>query len=125
MSIPVLIRSLELSADADPYRIVRFSDVAASSKVAEATAATQPIIGTTGKIGGTTGDLVDVTLLGLGDVQLGGTVTAGANLTSDANGKAIAATLVGQRIIGQAHAPGVADDIIPYLCAPGVHAVAA
>ncbi|WP_337846245.1 capsid cement protein [Sphingomonas sp.] len=125
MSIPKLIRSFEASADVDPYRIVRFSDASASSKIAEATAATQAIFGTTGKLGGATGDMVDVTLSGLGDVQLGGTVTAGAWLTSDADGKAIAATLAGQRLIGQAHAPGVADDVIPYLCAPGIFAVAA
>lgn len=124
MSIPKLIRSFEASAAILAFRIVRFSDVSASAKIATGAAATQPLIGTTGQLGGDIGDMVDVTLSGLGDVQLGGTVTAGAYLTSDANGKAVAATTAGQRIVGQAHAPGVADDIIPYLCAPGTLAVA-
>ena len=46
---------------------------------------------------------------------LGGTVTAGAPLMSDANGAAIAATAAAastRRIIGIATQPGVAGDII-------------
>ncbi len=124
MSIPKLVRSFEASAAIAAFRIVRFSDAANSARVAAGAAATQPLIGTTGKLGAdAAGDMVDVNLGGLGDVQLGGTVTAGAPLTRDANGKAIVATVAGQRIIGFAHAPGVLDDVIPYLCAPGVMAV--
>jgi len=121
--IPTLIRSFELSAAVLAYRIVAFSDAANSAVVATADAATDPLLGTTGKLGGDTGDMGDVTLSGLGDVQLGGAVSAGDPLTSDAEGKAIEATVAGQRIIGFAAAPGVEDDIIPYLCAPGVLAL--
>lgn len=123
MSIPKLIRSFEAGAAIEAYRIAKFSDVAASAKIATATTAADPFAGTTGKLGGAIGDLVDLTLSGLGDVQLGGTVGAGDPLTSDDEGKAVEATVAGQRIIGFAHAPGVDGDIIPYLCAPGVLAV--
>ena len=53
-------------------------------------------------------------------VKLGGAVAAGDALTSDANGKAIATTTTGNRIIGFAEIPGVLDDVITYLRAPGV-----
>lgn len=123
--IPTLIRSRELSAAVLPFRIVKFSDAAASTKVATAAAATDPLAGTTGKLGGETGDMSDITLAGIGGVQLGGTVAAGDPLTSNADGKAIKATVAGQRIIGSAEQPGVAGDIIDYLCAPAALAVGA
>ena len=66
---------------------------------------------------------VDDQTIVLGDVQLGGAVSAGDPRTSDAEGKAIEATVAGQRSSGFAAAPGVEDDIIPYLCAPGVLAL--
>jgi hypothetical protein len=47
-------------------------------------------------------------------------VAAGDALTSDANGKAIATTTTGNRIIGFAELAGVANDIVTYLRAPGV-----
>lgn len=117
--IPLLIKSLRAEADVLPYRIVAFSEVATNSMVSLAAAASDPLAGTTGKLGAKAGDLVDVVVIGEGEVQLGGTVTAGAPLTSNAAGKAIVATVAGQRIIGFAGAPGVADDIIPYTAAPG------
>ena len=120
MSITTFIRSYEASAVIAACRIVRFSDIAASSKVATSSAATQPLIGTTGKIGASAiGQMVDVNRAGLNPVQLGGTVSAGDWLTSDANGKAIATTTAGNQVIGRAEQPGVADDIIDYFAAPG------
>lgn len=123
--IPTFIRSYELSAAVAPYRIVKFSDPANGSKVATAAAATDPLIGTSDKMGGAIGDMADVVRSGLGGVQLGAAVAAGKPLTSDADGKAIEATVAGQRIIGFSDQPGVADDIIDYFCAPGVLAVGA
>lgn len=121
MSIPIFIRAYEVSAAVLPYRIIKFSDTAASSKVATAAAATDPLVGTTGKLGASAiGGMADLTRAGIGSVQLGGVVTAGAKLTSDANGKAIATVTAGHRIIGFAEGPGVADDIIDYFAAPGV-----
>lgn len=121
MSIPGFIRSYEAAAAIAAYRIVRFSDAANSSKVGVASAAGQGLIGTTGKVGASAaGQMVDVHRSGLNPVQLGGTVNAGDWLTSDANGKAIATTTVGNHVIGRAEQPGVAGDVIDYFAAPGV-----
>ena len=119
--IPLLIRSYEAEAAVEPYRIVMFSDEDVSSKISPATDNLDRLAGTTGKIGGGIGAMVDVVKAGIGQVTLGGTVKAGDKLTSDANGKAIATTTEGDRIIGFAEQPGVANDIIDYFCAPGVH----
>jgi hypothetical protein len=119
--IPTFIRAYEASAAIAPYTIVRFSEAATTSRVAAASAAGQPIIGTTGKLGATAaGQMVDITLAGLGAVQLGGPVSAGDMLTSDANGKAIVTTTQGNHVIGKAHQPGVAGDIIDYFGTAGV-----
>lgn len=121
MSIVTFTRSYAASAIVAAYRIVRFSEPATTSRIAAASAANQPLIGTTGKFGATAvGDMVDVHRAGLNPVQLGGVVGAGDWLTSDANGKAIATTTVGHHVIGRAEQPGVADDIIDYFAAPGV-----
>lgn len=121
MSVSTFTRGYEASAIIAPYRIVRFSDAAASSKVATASAATgQALVGTTGKIGASAaGQMADVERAGLNPVQLGGPVSAGDWLTSDANGKAIATTTIGHQVIGRAERPGIADDIINYFAAPG------
>lgn len=113
--IPGFIKSYEASAAATPRRIARFSDTAASQKVAGATANTQPLIGVFDSMGGPVGAMVDVVRSGLASVELGGTVTAGAPLTSDAQGRAIAAVAASAtqvRIVGFADAPGVVGDII-------------
>jgi hypothetical protein len=115
--IPTFTRAYEASADVTPYRIARFSDVAASQRVANATLNTQPMIGVFDKLAGpgTSGTMVDVHRGGLVSVELGGTVTAGQELTSDAQGRAIAAVAAAAtrvRIIGFADQPGVVGDII-------------
>ncbi|QNG47418.1 DUF2190 family protein [Sphingobium yanoikuyae] len=119
MSIPTFIRSYRAAAAIAAYRIVRFSDVANSSAVNISSAATHPHVGTTGKVGASAaGEMVDVNRGGINPVQLGGPVSAGDWLTSDANGKAIATTTAGDGVIGRAEQPGVADDIIDYFAAP-------
>lgn len=113
--IPLFIRAFEASAVVAPYRIVAFSDAAASSKIAQAAVATAPAIGVSDAMGAGIGDMCDVHLAGLASVVLGGTVTAGAPLMSDANGAGIAATAAAaqtRRVIGFATQPGVAGDIV-------------
>lgn len=115
--IPTFIRAYEISAVVRPFRIARFSDVAASQKVAEATANTQPIIGVFDKLAGTAaiGQMVDVHRSGLCQVELGATVTAGQELTTDAQGRAIpavAATATRVQVLGKADQPGVVGDVI-------------
>ncbi len=69
------------------------------------------------------GDEVRVMLQGITRIKLGGIVSRGTALTSDASGQAIAAapaTGSNVRIIGIALASGVSGDIIPTLLAPSV-----
>lgn len=121
--IPSFIRSHEATADVEPFRIVAFSDVASSRKAAMASSNTDPLIGVSDKMGAPSGGMADVIRAGLGGVELGGTVTAGAPLTADANGKAIvcvAAAGETRRIIGFAEEPGVDGDIIDAWIMPGL-----
>lgn len=116
--IPVLIRSFPCSADVAGNRIVKFSDVNASMKVAAGAAATDPLIGISDAMGGLNGGLVDVTLLGTANLKLGGTVAAGDPITSDANGagvKLIGASGASRRVIAWAQEPGVSGDVIEVL----------
>jgi hypothetical protein len=118
-----LVISREASAPIGGYLIAAFTDAANSSKVGPATAATQPLVGTTNSLGvKTAGDVVDIERSALPKVRLGGPVAAGDPLTANAASKAIEATVTGQRIIGFAEEPGVADDVIDYFAAPGIYA---
>ncbi len=65
---------------------------------------------------------VRVMLTGISRLKLGGTVTRGDYITSDASGQGVAATPaagVNNNVIGKAMASGVSGDIIPVLLAPG------
>ena len=121
MSIPTFIRSYRAAGAIGAHLIVAFADAANDATVTVAADNLDPLVGTTGKIGASAaGEMADITRGGLGSVTLGGTVKAGDALTSDANAKAIATTTAGDRIIGYADEPDVADDIIDYFAAPGV-----
>lgn len=123
MSIPTFIRSYICSADVLPRRIVKFSSPSTTSQIAQAAAATDGLWGVSDALGGDSGGTGDVILSGLGEVQLGGTVNAGDPLTSDADGKAIAAVGAAgatKRIVGYAEQPGVAGDIIRLMVGRGV-----
>lgn len=114
MSTP-LIKSYEASAAIGANRIVVFSDVSASSKVALAAAATTPAIGISGPLDAALGEMCDVTLGGLAQLVLGGTVTAGAPIMADADGAGIAAAAAAsttRRVICFALEPGVSGDLI-------------
>ena len=120
--IPTLVRAFEASAVIAAFKIAKFSDIAASSKIAAASVNTDPIAGVTGSIGAATiGDMADLILLGIGLVTAGGAITAGALLTSDASGNAIVAVpTVGvfMSVIGKALAPAVSGDVFELLLNP-------
>ncbi len=121
--IPLLILPFEASAATTARRIARFSDVSASARVAPAAANTDPSIGVFERMAGASGDMVDVVVQGVASVELGGTVTAGAALTSDASGRAIAAVAVAAttvRIVGIALEPGVVGDFVEVLVQPSL-----
>ncbi|OYY06704.1 MAG: hypothetical protein B7Y70_16095 [Rhizobiales bacterium 35-68-8] len=96
---------------------------AADGTVVQAAAASDAIIGVFDCPGGVeTGDRVDVVIFGPTDVEFGGTVTRGAFLTSDANGKAVAASPAAgasARTGGITHVSAVAGDIMPVLVTAG------
>lgn len=115
-----LIKNLTAAAAIAAYRIVEFA--AAAGEVQTATASTDMLLGVTGPKGADAGDRIDVCLDGIRDIEFGGTVTQGAFVTADANGKAVAAAPgagVNAYIIGQAMVSGVDGDIGSIKLAPG------
>lgn len=120
---PSLIKSYEATAAVAGFRIVAFSEVAASSKVAQAATSTAPAIGVSGPLGAALGEMCDTVLDGQADLDLGGTVTAGAPIMSDASGKgiaAVAAAATTRRVVGFALEPGVAGDRIKVRVSPSL-----
>lgn len=109
---PTATYSFKASAKLDDVRgkLVTVS----TTGVALATGATSPIMGIaiiSNDAPIAAGDDVDVQIKEIGYVKAGGTITAGALLTSDSNGCAVAAT--SGYVIGQAMSDGVAGDYIP------------
>lgn len=104
-----------------PCRIVKPG--AADYGVLQAAAVSDKLIGiTVPLVSAGSGDSVDVIHDGIADLQLGGTVTRGDLLTSDANGQGVtAAPAAGtnNRVIGSALVSGVSGDIIPVLLSVG------
>lgn len=120
---PTLIKSFEASAAIAGYRILAFSDTAASSKIAQSSSATLPAIGISGPLGAALGEMCDTILDGVAELDLGGTVTAGAPLMADADGKGIAATASAgatRRVACFALQPGVSGDRIQVRVAPSL-----
>ncbi len=117
-----LIKSFKGGAAILPYTIVKFG--AAEDTVINSTATvTDVLVGVAGPLGLTATDisngaLVDVALTGIAEVVLGGTVTRGARLTSNATGQglnAAPAAGVNNPVIGIALQSGVLNQIIPVL----------
>lgn len=102
------------AALATAYLIAKFG--VDDDTLSQATASIEELVGVFQHVTTTAGEEVRVMLDGISRVVLGGTVARGNYLTSDANGKAIAAAPaagVNAYVIGQALASGVAGDIIP------------
>lgn len=121
MPKPILTENLEAGAAISAYRIVKHG--AADGKVIQGAAATDALMGVADALGAAAdGDRVDVITVGVAEVELGGTVTRGGLLTSDANGKGVAAAPaagVNNRVIGIARVSGVSGDIIDVQLCPG------
>jgi len=105
------------AAIATQYLIAKFG--ADDDTLSQAAAATDNLVGVFQHITSAAAERVRVMLSGISNVKLGGSVTRGGPLTSDANGMAVAAVL-GQNIIGFAMASGVLNDVIPAFLAPGI-----
>ncbi len=84
------IKSMTAAAALAPRRIVKFA--AGAGQVQQGAASTDLLLGVSGPRGAdAAGNPIDVCLDEIRDVEFGGTVTQGAFVTSDANGKAVAA----------------------------------
>jgi len=119
MANPGFTKTLTAEGVINPYRIVCHGSK--DLTVVQASAATAALMGVTSEFGAdAAGERVDVTMGDLPDVQYGGTVQRGDPLTSDAEGKAIKATVSGSRIIGYAYVSAVSNDIAPYQHALGL-----
>lgn len=100
-----------------------FKHGTADDTAALATAATDKLVATSDGLAKDIGEMVDGDLGFEPKVKLGVAVNRGDALTSDAQGRAIAAAPAAGanvRIIGFASQTGVLDDVIRYLRAPGV-----
>lgn len=113
----VLTKNYLAGAAINPYRIVKPG--ANDGEVIQGAAATDALIGVNMEVGPASGERVDIIQSGIAEVQLGGTVTRGQWITSDANGQGIATTTATNQVIGRALVSGVSGDIIPVLIAPG------
>lgn len=113
-----LEKSFKSAAAIAEARLVTFG--VDDDTVALATAATSEIIGVTQHATAAAGDEVRVMLTGIAELRLGGSVTRGNRLTSDASGQGVAIGAVAgtnYNSIGMALASGVSGDIIPVLIA--------
>ena len=63
----------------------------------------------------TSGQFGSVSFMGVSKVLLGGAVTAGARVHSNATGLAVAATTAGNAVIGIALEGGASGDVVPVL----------
>ncbi len=114
-----LIKAFKGSGAIAANVIVKFG--AADDVVSPAAASTDLLIGVANSLGlsaadQTAGATVDVVLGGIAEVKLGGTVTRGNYITSDASGQGVAAAPaagVNASVIGMALKSGVSGDIIP------------
>ena len=112
MSNPLLTKNFTAGAAVTKYRIVKFGT--SDTKVIHAAAAANALIGVVADLGAASGERVDAHVAGVAFVEYGGTVARGDPLTSDANGKAVAAVFDGSskvNTIGRAMASGVSGDV--------------
>lgn len=89
----------------------------------QAVGAAAPLLGISTDIPTDSGAIVDAIRGGLAPVEYGGTITRGAPLTADADGRAVAANLAAATvtyIIGFAEVEGVVGDIGSVHVVPGV-----
>lgn len=116
-----LVKTFIAAAPVAPFRLVKLG--AADGQATQAAAVTDAIFGVSNLLGAdATGDRFDVVMAGIAEIEYGDTVTRGDWLTTDADGKAVAAapaTGANNSVIGRAMTSGVAGDIGSVFIAPG------
>lgn len=106
---PTLTKAFVTAAPIEAHRCVKFHTDEES--IVPATAVADLSIGVTDTLSSTTGDTVDVHMVGIAAVTYGGAVTAGQRLTAGAEGKAVAVTAATDVVVGVALVSGVDSDI--------------
>lgn len=117
MNIPGKIITLDASAEVAGRRIVTLTGD--DYEAAQASAASDALIGISTETGAPDGGRLDVIIDGVSNVEYGGTVAAGDPLTADAQGRAITAA-DGDNVVGRALIAGVSGDIGSVIIAPFV-----
>jgi len=136
---PTLIKNFISGSAINSYRIVKQG--AADGQVIQSGAAIDFIFGATGELGVNAANArIDVIVAGIAEIEVGGVISRGDPVTSDALGRAVAATrhthvenadaayvqnavtgaASAERIIGFAMVDAVANDIADVLLAPGL-----
>lgn len=120
MSNPLLTKSYTAEAAINAYRIVKFGTT--DDVVIQGAAATDSLIGVVEGVAPASGERCDVVMAGIAEVVLGGSVTRGGLVTSNATGQGVAAAPsagTNNGVIGRALMSGVSGDVIPVLVNPG------
>ena len=110
-----LIKTYLADAPIEGSRIVKAGS--ADGHVAMASNLNDPILGISDLLGNRPDMRVDVVHSQITDLKLGGNVSYGARLTTDANGQGIqiVASNAGASVVGKALQSGINGDIIPVL----------
>lgn len=117
---PETVRNYTSGAAIAARRIVKFDST--DGVVIQAAAATDAMVGVSDLGCTASGDRLDIIRSGLVPVEYGGTITRGALLTADSNGKAVAAAPsagANVRVIGIAEVSGVSGDVGLVMLEPG------
>lgn len=120
MSNPLLVKQYFAEAAIAANRIVKFGTT--DDVVIQGAAATDSLIGVVEGVAPAIGERCDVVLAGIAEVVLGGNVTRGGLVTSNATGQGVAAAPAAgtnNGVIGRALMTGVSGDIIKVLVNPG------
>jgi hypothetical protein len=116
----LLVKQFKAEAAIGANLIVKHG--AADDTVVQSAAATDKHIGVCDNVAPAINERVDVITHGIADLILGGAVTRGDLITSDANGKGVVAAPaagVNNRHVGIALMSGVLNDVIPVLLSQG------
>lgn len=114
---PLLKKTFKAGAAISARRIVKFG--ADDDHVIQGATSSDSLIGVMPRFAAAAAeDRADITIAGLKEVEIGGSVTRGDRITSDSVGRGVAAT-GGNSYVGIAFASGVSGDIIPCLICPG------
>lgn len=120
MSNQTMTKQYVAEAAIAAWRIVKFGST--DNYVVQSDAVGDSLIGVVEGVAPAAGERCDVVMAGIAELTLGGSVTRGALLTTDANGKGVTAAPAGgtnNSVIGRALKSGASDDIIPVLLGPG------